>query len=71
MYSKSENAMKAESTDMMRATGNFQDINFFKAWLPEDYIEISKKASELIGTFSAPSDYKGGIKLYCRIINFT
>ena len=58
VYSKSENAMKA-STDMMRATGNFQDINFFKAWLPEDYIEISKKASELIGTFSAPSDYKG------------
>ena len=57
VYSKDENAMKA-STDMMRATGNFQDINFFKAWLPEDYIEISKKASELVGTFAAPSEYK-------------
>ena len=46
------------SADMMRATGSFTDINFFRAWVPEEYTEISKTASELVGLYAAPSEYK-------------
>ena len=37
---------------------HFTDINFFRAWVPEEYTEISKKASELVGLYAAPSEYK-------------
>ena len=57
VYSEDESTMKA-SADMMRATGSFTDINFFRAWIPEEYTEISKKASELVGLYAAPSEYK-------------
>ena len=57
VYSKDENTMKA-SADMMRATGSFTDINFFRAWVPEEYTEISKKASELVGLYATPAEYK-------------
>ena len=57
VYSEDESTMKA-SADIMRATGSFREINFFRAWVPEEYTEISKKASELVGLYAAPSDYK-------------
>ncbi len=57
VYLKDEVSMKA-SADMMRATGNFTDITFFRAWAPEEYTEISKRASELVGLYAAPSEYK-------------
>ena len=38
--------------------------------MPEEYTEISKKASELVGLYAAPSDYKEDY-VYYRIINFT
>ena len=47
-----------DSSDMMRAKGSLTDINFFRAWAPEQYTEISKKASELVGLYAVPSEYK-------------
>ena len=48
--------MAKAATDMLRATGNFKKINFFRAWSSSEYTKISKKASSLVGEYTAPSD---------------
>ena len=55
ILAKDEDTAKA-TADVIRATGNYEHFNFFKAWLPEEYSKISKNASELIGTFSSTTD---------------
>ena len=57
VYAKNDETMKA-SGDMMRASGNWDKFNFYRAWLPEEYTNISKEASELVGSYVPPSEYK-------------
>ena len=52
---KDEATAKA-TADVIRATGNYESFNFFRAWLPQEYSNISKKASEYVGTFSSTTD---------------
>ena len=47
-----------DSSDMMRAKGSFTDINFFRAWAPEQYTEISKKSIRISCLYAIPSEYK-------------
>ena len=60
-----------DSSDMMRAKGSFTDINFFRAWAPEQYTEISKKVSELVVCTRYHQSIKRNNFMYHRIINFT
>ena len=43
---------------MMVATGKVKKVLFTRAWSSQDWQEISKKASSLVGTYVAPSDAK-------------
>ena len=55
ILAKDENTAKA-TADVIRATGNYEHFNYYKAWLPEEYTNISKQASKLVGTFTSTTD---------------
>ena len=55
MYGKSDEAVKSAS-DMMRAIGNLEKFTYCRAWSTEEYIAISKDASDLVGVYVPASE---------------
>ena len=57
VWAENEETCKALQA-MMVATGKVKKVLFTRAWSSQDWQDISKKASSLVGTYVAPADDK-------------
>ena len=56
-FAEDEEACKALQA-MIIATGMVKKVSFIRAWSSEEWQNISNKASNLVGTYVAPAEFK-------------